>query len=132
MLLSAEVKVYNFLADDYDDDANTWSNTVLHCAFIQTLKLTLLLPYIYNNKTIQRIMASRGYNSRFGNLPLDDFAHNARLLLLFRLTADVLEHVVHFLESLSRRLWNNEECKDKGEKAEDGKEGIRAVASVLN
>lgn len=65
-------------------------------------------------------------------LSLDNVAHDARLLLLFRLAADVLEHLVHLLQRLAGGLGDEEECEDKGEKAEDCEKGVCAVAGVLD
>ena len=67
-----------------------------------------------------------------GPVSLNNLRHDPRLLLLFRLTADVLEHLIHLLEGLARRFRNTEERKDEGEETEDGEEGVRARASVLD
>lgn len=65
-------------------------------------------------------------------LSLDNVAHDARLLLLFRLTADVLEHLVHLLQRLTGSLRDDEECEDESEKTEDCEESVCAVAGVLD
>ena len=73
-----------------------------------------------------------GSGSKRIPLPLHNISHDPRLLLLFRLAANIFEYLVHLLERLTSRFRDAEECKDKSKKTEDSEERIRAVAGVLN
>lgn len=65
-------------------------------------------------------------------LAFHNIAHDASLLLLFRLAADILEHLVHFLKCFARGFRHNEKCENEGEQTKDGEEGVGSKASVLD
>lgn len=60
------------------------------------------------------------------NVNLDGMAPG---LVLF--TTTIFEHMVHLFEGPAPRLWNEEECPDKGQQTEDGEEGISAESCIL-
>jgi hypothetical protein len=53
-------------------------------------------------------------------------------LLLFRLAADILEHLVHLLKCFARGFRHKEKCENEGEQTKDGEEGVGSEASVLD
>jgi hypothetical protein len=65
-------------------------------------------------------------------LPFNDVSHDARFLLLLRLTAHVLENLVHLFQTLSCSLWNDEVREDESEQAEDGEERVSSEAGILD
>jgi hypothetical protein len=58
--------------------------------------------------------------------------HDARLLLLLRFAADVLEHLVHIFQAPACSLRYDEVGEDEGEQAEDCKECVGSETGVLN
>jgi hypothetical protein len=64
--------------------------------------------------------------------PLHNLIHNPHLTLLFFNTVHILEHLIHLLQRLARRLGHAEEREQEGEQAEDSEEGVCAEARVLD
>lgn len=64
--------------------------------------------------------------------PLHNFTHNPLLFGFLLGTIHILEHLIHLLEALARRLRNEEECEHKSEETENSEESVGAVAGVLN
>lgn len=58
-----------------------------------------------------------------------NFDGMAPSLLLF--ATGVFEYMVHLFKGPASRLWNKEECPDKGQQTEYGEEGISPKAGVL-
>lgn len=62
----------------------------------------------------------------------EQFGFNGLAALLFGSARVVLEDVIHLFQRAALGLGNEEECPDKGEKAEYGEEGVCAEARVFD
>lgn len=65
-------------------------------------------------------------------ISLHNLVHNPHLTLLFLNTIYILKNLIHLLQRLTRRLGHTEEREQEGDQAEDGEEGVRAEARVLD
>jgi hypothetical protein len=65
-------------------------------------------------------------------MSLHNIRHDTRFLLLFYLTADILENLVHFLEGSASSFGDKKEREQECQETEDRKESICACARVLD
>jgi hypothetical protein len=65
-------------------------------------------------------------------MSLHNVRHDPNLLLLFRLTTDIFENLIHLFQGSACSLRDEEEGEHEGEETEDGEECVCACASVLN